>query len=138
MSSPTPDASSFGQINYTISGMAQQPAGVPTLLNSSLDAVKSRSDWFVEAVTSDGQRHLCTKKEFKKILRENILAGLLKADDEVRIHTNRKDGRWNDTTAPLRGFATQHSKLRALYDPCGPMPILVANGELLQESCSPS
>jgi hypothetical protein len=117
MSSPTPDASSFGAINHTISGTAAHLAGGRSLLDPSLDAIKGRCDWFVEALTSDGQRRLCTKKEFKKVLREDILAGLLKADDEVRIHTKRKDGRWEDTTAALRGFALHHHRLRIVYEP---------------------
>jgi hypothetical protein len=117
MSSPNPDATSYGQINYTISETAQRPAGHACLVDASLEAFKNLCEWFVVATTSDGQRRICTKKNFQRVLLVDILAGLLRAEDELQVHSKRKDGRWVESFPSLRGFALQHRKLRVAYEP---------------------
>jgi hypothetical protein len=95
----------------------QQPAGPEGMVNSNIESFKNRCDWFVVATTLDGQRHICTKKDFQQVLRDDILAGLLRAEDVVRVYSKTKNGWWDEFTPSLRGFAQQHLKLRIVYEP---------------------
>jgi len=117
MSLTDPDASSYAQANYTISEAAQQSVGHSSFVSANVETFKSGCDWFVVASTLDGQQRICTKKDFQKVLREDILAGLLRAEDAVQVYSRAKDGRWDESTPSLRGFAKKHLKLRIVYEP---------------------
>jgi len=82
----------------------------------NIETFKNQYDWFVAASTLDGQRQICTREDFQIVLREDILAGRLRAKDLVRVY-KKKGGGWAESTSSLRDFAQQHSKLRAVYEP---------------------
>jgi hypothetical protein len=117
MSLPNQDAPSFGEINDAISGTAEKSAGRPSLIDASVEIFKNRCDWFVVASTSDGQRRICAKKDFQEVLRDDILAGVLRSEDELQGHSRREDGSWVESSPPLREFVLLHRKLRVLYEP---------------------
>jgi hypothetical protein len=116
MRSIDPDAPSDGQINYTSSGTAQQPGRCPGHADADIAAFKNRCDWFVVAPTLDGQCRICTKKDFAKVLGEDIVAGQLKGENRVRVYLKKGEA-WDESTPLLRSFAQQHLKLQAVYEP---------------------
>jgi hypothetical protein len=102
--------------NYAISGIRQHPSRRSGLGDASVGAFKNRCDWFVVTPTVDGQGRICTKKDVEELLREDILAGRLRANGAVRVYSKRGES-WDESTPSLRDFAQQHSKLQAVYEP---------------------
>lgn len=117
MSTSGEEATSYGGVNDPISGAAETVIGRPIPIDVGLESFKSRCDWFVVATTTDGQQRICGKKDLRNVLGPDILTGLLKSADEVRVYSKTKDGRWNESTHSLGELALLHLKLRVFYEP---------------------
>lgn len=102
--------------NSAISATAQQSNQRPAPADVNIETYKKQCDWFVAASTADGQSRVCTKEDFKERLRQDILAGRLKANSAVYVYA-KKGAAWDESTPSLRTFAQKHYKLQALYEP---------------------